>query len=200
MKWKQNFFTIQWCAMRIGSVAIEVLPLVALFVGNSLYNIFVGAACSIGLAASILIITWIIEKRLARFVIFSVLVSALLTVTAFWAGNSLFIKIQPSLFNGLMSVALLLGWLRNIPVMRLFFGAQFNLSEPVWMKLSLRWGLFFAFLVLANELAWRNLGDDDWVTFKVFFIAPVTGLFMLAQLPLTMRGKLEANTDSKTKL
>ena len=186
--------------MRIGSLAIEILPLIALFVGNSLYNIFVGAASSIGLAATILIITWIIEKRLARFVIFSVLVSALLTIAAFWAGNSLFIKIQPSLFNGLMSVALLLGWLRNIPVMRLFFAAQFNLSESVWMKLSLRWGLFFAFLVLANELAWRNLGDDDWVTFKVFFIAPVTGLFMLAQLPLTMRGKLEANTDSKTKL
>ena len=83
--------------------------------------------------------------------------------------------------------------------MRLFFGSQFQLTEAVWMTLSLRWGLFFTFLVLSNELAWRNLGDDDWVTFKVFFIAPVTGLFMLAQLPLTIRGKLEVKSDRKTK-
>jgi len=184
--------------MRIASLALEILPLVALFIGNSIYNIFVGAAASVGFAAVILIFTWLNEKRLARFVIFSVLISTVLTIAAFWAENSLFIKIQPSLFNGLMSFVLLLGWCRRVPVMRLFFGSQFQLTEAVWMTLSLRWGLFFTFLVLSNELAWRNLGDDDWVTFKVFFIAPVTGLFMLAQLPLTIRGKLEVKSERKT--
>jgi len=177
--------------MRIASLAFEILPLVALFIGNSIYNIFIGAAASVGLAAIILLFTWLKEKRLARFVIFSVLISTVLTITAFWAENSLFIKIQPSLFNGLMSLALLLGWFRGVPVMRLFFGSQFHLTESVWMKLSKRWCVFFIFLVLANELAWRNLADDEWVIFKVFFVAPATGLFMLSQLPLTISGRVK---------
>ncbi len=178
--------------MRLFSLAAEILPLAALFIGNSLYNIFIGAAASVWLAACILLITWLRERRLARFVIFSVLVSAVFTLVAFWAGDSLFIKIQPSLFNGLMALALLAGWLRGLPVMQLFFGAQFTLTQPVWMQLSLRWGLFFAALVLANEWAWRHLEDDGWVAFKVFFVAPATGLFMLAQLPLTLRGQAAA--------
>jgi intracellular septation protein len=178
--------------MRIASLAFEILPLVALFIGNSIYNIFIGAAASVGLAAVILLFTWLKEKRLARFVIFSVLISTVLTITAFWAENSLFIKIQPSLFNGLMSLTLLLGWCRGVPVMRLFFGSQFHLTESVWMKLSKRWCVFFIFLVLANELAWRNLADDEWVIFKVFFVAPATGLFMLSQLPLTISGRVKA--------
>jgi intracellular septation protein len=59
------------------------------------------------------------------------------------------------------------------------------------MKLSKRWCVFFIFLVLANELAWRNLADDEWVIFKVFFVAPATALFMLSQLPLTISGRVK---------
>jgi intracellular septation protein len=44
---------------------------------------------------------------------------------------------------------------------------------------------------LANELAWRALSDDDWVSFRVLIMAPATGLFMLAQLPITLRGQKE---------
>ena len=34
-------------------------------------------------------------------------------------------------------------------------------------------GLFFLGLVIANEIAWRVLDDDGWVTFKVMVVAPV---------------------------
>lgn len=74
-------------------------------------------------------------------------------------------------------------------MMRVFFHAQFDLPDAVWFQLSLRWGLFFAAATLANEVAWRQLSDDDWVAFRVFVMAPATGLFMLAQLPITLRGR-----------
>ena len=43
-------------------------------------------------------------------------------------------------------------------------------------------------IVFSSEIAWRQLSDDDWVAFRVFVMAPATGLFMLAQLPLTLYG------------
>ncbi len=167
----------------------EIAPLAALFIGNSLANIFVGAVSAVACAVIIILYNRVVERRWANFALFSVLVSAVFTAAALLFGDSLFIKIQPSLFNGLFCLILLGGWLRGKAVMKLFFGAQFQLNHDTWRQLSLRWGLFFAFLALANEGAWRLLDDDGWVFFKVFFAAPLTGVFMLAQLPLTLRGR-----------
>lgn len=171
-------------------MAAEIAPLAALFIGNAMADIFVGAQAALACAGLVILYNRIAEKRWAAFAIFSVLVSAIFTLTAIFLADSLFIKIQPSLFNGLFCFILLAGWLRGHAVMKLFFGAQFSLTPETWRLLSLRWGLFFGFLTLANEGAWRVLDDDGWVWFKVFVAAPLTGLFMLAQLPLTLRGRL----------
>ena len=178
--------------MRLISMAAEIAPLAALFIGNALADIFVGAIAAVACAVIIILYNRIVERRWAAFALFSVLVSAVFTVAALLFGDSLFIKIQPSLFNGLFCLILLGGWLRGKAVMNIFFGAQFQLTHDTWRRLSLRWGLFFAFLALANEGAWRLLDDNGWVWFKVFFAAPLTGVFMLAQLPLTLRGRLPA--------
>ena len=181
-------------------MAAEIAPLAALFIGNAVADIFVGAQTAVGCAAVIILYNRLAERRWAAFALFSVLVSAVFTATALLFGNSLFIKIQPSLFNGLFCLILLGGWVRGKAVMKLFFGAQFSLTLGTWRSLSLRWGLFFGFLALANEGAWRLLDDDGWVWFKVFFAAPMTGLFMLAQLPITLRGRIPPAPDNTNTL
>jgi intracellular septation protein A len=39
-------------------------------------------------------------------------------------------------------------------------------------------------------VAWRNLETEEWVFIKVFVLTPLIGIFMLAQLPLTLRGRI----------
>ena len=60
-------------------------------------------------------------------------------------------------------------------MMKVFFKTQFDLPDRVWWQLSLRWGLFFLIAGTANEIAWRQLSDDDWVTFRVLVMAPPRG-------------------------
>ena len=181
--------------MRLISMAGEILPLAGLFIGNAMADIFVGAFAAVILATAVILYNRMIERRWANFAVFSVAVSAVFAVVALMTEDSVFIKIQPSLFNAMFSALLIGGWLRGKAVMKLFFGAQFSLNEATWRLLSLRWGLFFFCLVIANEAAWRILDDDGWVTFKVIFVAPATGLFMLAQLPATLRGRIEPASD-----
>ena len=50
--------------------------------------------------------------------------------------------------------------------------------------------MFFTVMAISNELAWRNLDTETWVWIKVFVFAPLSLLFMLAQLPITLRGRL----------
>ena len=183
--------------MRLLSMFSEILPLVVLAVGNSLYDIFVGASAAVIASAVILGITWWWEARVARFALFSVVISTGFTLAALYFGESLFIKIQPSLFNGLFSFVLLAGWLSGRAVMKDFFGAQFHLTDAVWTTLSMRWGFMFLLLTLGNEWAWRALSDDGWVAYKVFFAAPATALFMLAQLPITIKGTKDAKKEAQ---
>ena len=63
------------------------------------------------------------------------------------------------------------------------------------MKLSLRWGLFFVCLAIANEAAWRTFTDEGWVNIKVFVFAPATALFMAAQIPLTLKGRVSEQSS-----
>lgn len=175
--------------MRFLSMFSEIAPLAAFFLVNSAYGLYAAAAASVIVSALLVGLTWALEKRLARFAVFAVSIAALFTAAAFFSAEKTFIKIQPSLFSGAFALVLLGGALRGRAMMKIFFHAQFDLPDNVWFSLSLRWGLFFAAATLANELAWRALSDDQWVSFRVLVMAPATGLFMLAQLPLTLRGR-----------
>ena len=75
------------------------------------------------------------------------------------------------------------------------FNAAFQLDAEGWRKLTLRWGIFFLFLAVLNEVVWRNFSDDVWVSFKVWGTMPITILFTLAQMPLIMKHQVEAKDD-----
>ena len=181
--------------MRLASMFSEIAPLAAFFIVNQLYGLYAGAAAAVGSSILLIGVTWVLEKRLARFAIFATSIAALLTLAAILAEEKTYIKIQPCLFSGAFAVVLLAGAVRGKAMMKIFFHAQFDLPEKVWFALSLRWGLFFLAATLANEIAWRALSDDQWVTFRVFIMAPATGLFMMAQLPITLRGQKQVKAE-----
>ena len=172
------------------SVLLETLPLVALFVGTSMFSLYIGAFAAILSSAVLIFVQYIKDKSILYFPLFSTLISLVFLAAAFIAEETIFIKIQSSLFNISFAGLLIFGWAQNYPVMRLFFGRQFLLTHETWMKLSLRWGLFFVCLAIANEAAWRTFTDEGWVNIKVFVFAPATALFMAAQIPLTLKGRV----------
>ena len=74
------------------------------------------------------------------------------------------------------------------------FDSAFKLDAEGWRKLTLRWGLFFIFLAVVNEVVWRMFSTDTWVAFKVWGIMPITILFTMSQMPLIMKHSLEEPT------
>ena len=179
--------------MKLGAFFFEILPLAGFFVGFHYFGLLLAAVISVVLGALVLLVAWAREKRIAMFPLFSLLMSATLTGAAYLFGGDVFIKIQPTIFNGIFALVLLGGIPFKRAMMREFFAGQFHLTDRTWWLLSLRWGCFFLVLTIGNELAWRMLDDAGWVAYKVFVAAPASGLFMLAQLPLTLRGRVSAN-------
>lgn len=105
-----------------------------------------------------------------------------------------FIKMKPTIVNSIFSALLFAGLITNRIFLKIVFGDVMKLTETGWRKLTVRWGLFFAFLALANEVVWRLYSTDTWVTFKVFGIMPLTMLFAMSQIGLLK--KYEANESA----
>lgn len=101
--------------------------------------------------------------------------------------NETFIKMKPTIVNALFGVALLGGLAFGKSLLGYVFNAAFQLDAEGWRKLTVRWGIFFLFLAVLNEVVWRNFSDDFWVAFKVWGTMPVTIIFTLAQMPLIMK-------------
>ena len=175
--------------MRLSAFFFEIIPISGFFISSQYFSLIIAAFISLILSLLVIVIFYIMEKRVSKFQIFSITMSALLTTGAYSLDNENFIKIQPTIFNGFFCFVLLTGLLYKKSMMKQFFGSQFFLTDITWYKLSFRWGLFFLFLTFVNEIAWRQLETEDWIFVKVFILMPLVGIFMLAQLPLTLRGR-----------
>lgn len=102
--------------------------------------------------------------------------------------DDLFIKIKPTIVNMLFATVLLGGlWGFKLSLLSYVFDDAFRLTQEGWRILTLRWGLFFVFLAIVNEVVWRTQTTDFWVAFKVWGIMPITFLFTMAQVPVMTR-------------
>ncbi|MFQ5625288.1 MAG: inner membrane-spanning protein YciB, partial [Methyloligellaceae bacterium] len=88
----------------------------------------------------------------------------------------------------LLFAGILLG---GLAIKRVFLksvlGEVFALSSTGWRLLSYRWAGFFVFLALLNEAVWRNVSTDNWVSFKVFGLVPLTFVFAALQAGLLQK-------------
>jgi intracellular septation protein len=187
-------------------MALELGPLLIFFFGNLrgewLAKTFPGLtaiggplliATALFMAATVLslIISKIVFKHLPVMPFVSGIVVMVFGGLSIWLQDDTFIKMKPTIVNTLFGVVLLGGLAFGTSLLGYVFNAAFQLDAEGWRKLTLRWGIFFLFLAVLNEVVWRNFSDDVWVSFKVWGTMPITILFTLAQMPLIMKHSLE---------
>lgn len=115
-----------------------------------------------------------------------------------WLQDDTFIKLKPTIVNTLFGSVLLAGLFFNKSFVGYVFDSVFQMTDEGWRKLTFRWGIFFFVLALLNEIAWRTLSTDAWVTFKVFGVMPITLVFTAFQLPLIMREQAKIDAARTT--
>jgi intracellular septation protein len=65
--------------------------------------------------------------------------------------------------------------------MRAMMGKQLSLPDPVWNRLNLAWGLFFAAMGIVNLYVAFNFPLAFWVNFKMFGFLGLMIAFIVAQ-------------------
>jgi intracellular septation protein len=142
-----------------------------------------------------LAVSWILTRHLAVMPLITGVVVLVMGGLTLWLQDDIFIKVKPTIVNTFFGVVLLLGLMFGRSLLAYVFDAAFSLDAEGWRKLTLRWGFFFLFLAVVNEVVWRTQTTDFWVAFKVWGIMPITMIFAMAQLPLMQRHMIEGPDD-----
>ncbi len=167
---------------QIIKLVVELGPLIVFFVANSHYGIFAGTASFMVATVVALVASHVFLGRIATMPLitgFFVLVFGGLTL---YLQDDHFIKVKPTIVNGMFAGILFGGLLFGRVFLKIVFGDVMRLKEEGWRILTVRWGFFFVFLAIVNEVMWRFFSTDTWVAFKVFGIMPLTFVFALAQI------------------
>lgn len=106
-----------------------------------------------------------------------------------------FIKLKPTIvylfYAGAIFGSLVIG--RNI--WKLLLQHAFSLPDRVWTILAVRWGLFFVAMAGLNEYIRLTQTTDFWANSRAFLSVPLVFVFVLANLPLTMKHMQEPSSD-----
>lgn len=180
----------------LAKLALEIGPLVLFFLGNAYaekfgvvpeQKLFVATGLFIAATVIALAIHYLLMRRLPIMPMVSGVVVVVFGGLTLALQDKTFIMVKPTIVNTLFGVVLLGGLAFGRPLLSVVLDSMFSLTDEGWRKLTFRWGLFFLFLAVLNEVVWRTQTEDFWVNFKVFGIMPITVLFALAQTPLLSR-------------
>jgi intracellular septation protein len=162
---------------------VELGPIIVFFATYKYSNIFIATMIMLLVTVSGLIVSYIIDKKIS----IPLLVSGVVLLTTgsitLISKNPDFIKMKPTIVYLVFAGILLYGYLKKQGYMRHVFSAALKLEEEIWVKLSLRFSMFFFFLAILNEGIWRRYPEEFWVNFKVFGFGPIIFIFVALQIP-----------------
>ena len=193
-------------------LALELGPLLVFFFANARGEwlgqtfpiltefggpIFIATGLFMIATALALTVSWLLTRTIPIMPLISGIVVFVFGALTLWLQNDTFIKMKPTIVNALFGVILLGGLFFGQSLLGYVFNSAFKLDDTGWRKLTIRWGIFFLFLAVLNEVVWRGFSTDTWVAFKVWGTMPITVLFTMAQMPLIMRHSLEPFGEKK---
>jgi intracellular septation protein len=165
-------------------ILIELGPVAVFFAAFVWGGIFVATGAFMAAAAVSVGVSLLEQGRLPT--IPAVLAGIILVLGAMTlaAGDGDYIKVQPTVANGLFALTLAGARLAGYDLLERSFARELRLCSRGWARLSWRVVAYLAFLAVVNEIVWRSFSTDTWVTFKTFAVVPLDIIFALLQIPL----------------
>jgi len=178
-------------------LALEMGPLVVFFLVNSSYGIFEGTAAFMVATVISLGLSYAIAKTIPTMPLVTAVFVLIFGGLTLWLADVLFIKLKPTIVNLLFATILFAGLKTGRIFIKLLLESALQLSDQGWLILTRAWIGFFLFLAALNEVVWRNVSTDTWVTFKVFGVMPITLVFSFALLPIIFRHSIEVEAPAE---
>lgn len=183
---------------------IEMFPIIIFFYtydAEDMESVYLATKVFMGAMAVSMIASKVIFKKIGLMLWISGGLVGIMGGATIYFHNDLFIKLKPTILYGFFAIALLGGLAYGKFFLKNIFEAGFPpMPDEAWKKLSFRFGIFYIFNALLNEVIHRNFDFDTWIAAKIWLFMPMGLLFMMAQMPMLMKymDVEEAGTDSES--
>ena len=178
---------------------LEYGPLVLFFIVNAKFGIYWGTGVLVVSTLIALAVSWVRDRHIPKLLAFGCAAVVFFGALTLIFEDETFIKIKPTVVSLIFAGGLLIGHLMGRSPLKMILGdtMAFDLPDQAWRKLTVLWILMFSTIAGANELAWRTLSTDDWVTFKVFGLTGISLFFGVIIAVFLSRYSLTEN-DTKS--
>ena len=170
---------------------VDYGPILAFFIAYKTSGLMAATLTLMIATALATLVLYLMTRKLAIMPIITLVVVGTFGGLTLWLHDDTFIKMKPTVIQGMFAVILFGGLIMKKPLIRYLMGSTLHLDDKGWNRLSLRFACFFACMAVLNEIVWRTQSESVWIDFKVFGILGLTMLFILTQVPLIMRHSTE---------
>ena len=154
---------------------IDFFPIALFVLAYKLQGIYVATGVLMGATVLQTAIIYAVDRRLQtlqKVTLALVLVFGTLTL---YLQDERFIKWKPTVLYASMAVVLAAAlwiWKRNF--LQMLLGSQLKLPDPVWVRLTIAWVLYFLFMAGINAYVAAYFSTEAWVDFKLWgYVFPV---------------------------
>ncbi len=145
-------------------------------------------ATGVLVAASViaLIIGFVVERRLAPLPLIAGLFAVVFGGLTLFFHDAQFVKMKITFQNAAFALALLGGLALKKNPLKALLGESLKMPDAAWRSLTLRYGLYFVAVAVANEVVRNTQSDAFWVNFRTALL-PLALVFSLSQTPFMMK-------------
>ena len=174
--------------------ALEMGPVILFFIFYSKFKnneyIFLGETYEGFILATALFIPvllvatgilYFLTGRLSKMQVFTAVLVVVFGGLGIWFNDEKFFKMKPTMIYLLFGGILGFGLFKGQSYLQVVMDGALPMSRDGWMILTKRFMYFFFGLALANEIIWRSLSTDIWVTFKTFGLPLAMFVFFITQ-------------------
>ena len=136
-------------------------------------------------------ISWALTRSLPKMAVVTAIVVIIFGGLTLWLQDETFIKMKPTIVNGIFATILGFGLLQGRSYLKYLMGEAIPLTDRGWFIFTARWAMFFVFLGILNEVIWRTQTTEFWVSFKTFANLPLTVGFVALHWNFLQRHALE---------
>ncbi|NOZ43019.1 MAG: septation protein A, partial [Alphaproteobacteria bacterium] len=153
-------------------LVIEMFPIVVFFYTyDSAHreSIFLATKAFMASMALSLILSKIIFKKIGLILWISGGLVGVMGSATLYFQNDLFIKLKPTILYSFFALSLLGGMFYKKYFLKNIFGSGFPpLPDAAWRTLTLRFGIFYIFNAILNEIIYRNFSMETWIATKIW--------------------------------
>jgi intracellular septation protein len=175
--------TSPWVRMAI-DYAGPAAFMVGFFVTHS---ILIGTWALVGVSVLALGAGFVMERRIAPSPLIWGLAALVFGTLTLVFHDPRIIKMKTTFIDVALGLFMLGGWMLGRSPIKLLMGQAIALSDAGWRRLTLRFGLFFLAMGVANEVIWRTQPDAVWVMFRFPGLLILSLLFSATQIPGIMK-------------